>query len=126
VFRSVGDYCNYNSSGVVLHVGGNYSQNQNHGAFYLNGNNSASNTNANIGSRILVRTKSPMFESTLLQTLSQVCYRSGIEFGAPLGEDYVERDEASTPERAQESFIDNKESSWNEKDREFKRLAAVG
>ena len=50
----MGDYCNYNASGVVLHVGGNYNQNQNHGAFYLNGNNAASNKNANIGSHILL------------------------------------------------------------------------
>lgn len=49
------DYCNYNASGVVLHVGGNYGQNQNHGAFYLNGNNTASNANANIGCRHLAR-----------------------------------------------------------------------
>lgn len=49
------DYCNYNASGVVLHVGGNYGQNQNHGAFYLNGNNAASNANANIGCRPLAR-----------------------------------------------------------------------
>ena len=49
------DYCNYNSSGVVLHVGGNYNQNQNHGAFYLNGNNSASDTNSNVGSHILLK-----------------------------------------------------------------------
>ena len=47
------DYCNYNSSGVVLHVGGNYNQNQNHGAFYLNGNNGASNANSNVGCRLL-------------------------------------------------------------------------
>lgn len=49
------DYCNYNASGAVLHVGGNYGQNQNHGAFYLNGNNAASNANANIGCRPLAR-----------------------------------------------------------------------
>lgn len=49
------DYCDYNASGVVLHVGGNYGQNQNHGAFYLNGNNAASNANANIGCRPLAR-----------------------------------------------------------------------
>ena len=55
VFRLCGDHCNYNSSGVVLYVGGNYNQNQNHGAFYLNGNNGASNANANIGSHILVK-----------------------------------------------------------------------
>ena len=48
------DRCDYNASGVVLHVGGNYNQNQNHGAFYLNGNNQASNQNTNIGSHILV------------------------------------------------------------------------
>ena len=36
-----------------MHVGGNYNQNQNHGLFYLNGNNAASNKNANIGSRFL-------------------------------------------------------------------------
>ena len=46
------DYCYYDASGVVLHVGGNYGQNQNHGAFYLNGNNTASNANANIGCRL--------------------------------------------------------------------------
>ena len=48
-FRFLDDYCNYNASGVVLYVGGNYGQNQNHGAFYLNGNNAASNQNSNIG-----------------------------------------------------------------------------
>ncbi len=47
-----GDYCNYAATGVVLHVGGNYGQNQNHGLFHLNGNNAASNTNPSIGSRI--------------------------------------------------------------------------
>ena len=47
-----GDHCNYNSSGVVLYVGGNYNQNQNYGLFYLNGNNGASNSNGNIGCRI--------------------------------------------------------------------------
>ena len=52
-FRFLDGYCNYNGSGVVLHVGGNYGQNQNHGAFYLNGNNAASNQNSNIGCRHL-------------------------------------------------------------------------
>ena len=47
----VPDYCSFNASGVVLHVGGNYNQNANHGLFYLNGNNAASNSNANIGVR---------------------------------------------------------------------------
>jgi hypothetical protein len=53
-FLYVGDNCNYNASGVVLHVGGNYNQNRNHGLFYLNGNNAASNQNTNIGSLVLV------------------------------------------------------------------------
>ena len=51
----VGDYCNYDSSGVVLYAGGNYNQNRNNGLFYLNGNNAASNKNANHGSRILAK-----------------------------------------------------------------------
>jgi hypothetical protein len=38
-----------------------------------------------------------------------IAYRSGIGFGTPLGEDRVDRDGVSTPERAKESFIDNKE-----------------
>lgn len=45
----LGDNSNYNASGVVLYGGGNYNQNQNNGAFYLNGNNAASNKNANRG-----------------------------------------------------------------------------
>lgn len=60
---SHGDYCNYNASGVVLHVGGNYSQNQNHGAFYLNGNNAATNANANIGCRHLAWYGIPLYFS---------------------------------------------------------------
>ena len=46
------DYCYYSVSGVVLLVGGYYSQNQVHGAFFLVGNNAASNQNANIGCRL--------------------------------------------------------------------------
>lgn len=52
----VADYCYCDSAGVVLYVGGNYNQNLNCGMFYLNGNNSASNYNANIGSRFLLNT----------------------------------------------------------------------
>lgn len=46
------DYCVYVASGVVLRVGGYYSQNQSHGAFYLNGSNTASFASANIGCRL--------------------------------------------------------------------------
>ena len=46
------DYCYYNASGVVLYVGGNYGQAQNHGAFYLHGNYAASVAVAFIGCRL--------------------------------------------------------------------------
>ena len=46
------DRCSYNSSGVVLYVGGNYSQHQSHGLFYLSGNYSASGQDSDIGSRL--------------------------------------------------------------------------
>ena len=48
----IGDYCDYISSGVVLRVGGNYSQNQSYGLFYLYGKNSAAYKNAFVGSRL--------------------------------------------------------------------------
>ena len=89
MFRHGGDHCNYNASGVVLHVGGNYNQNQNHGAFYLNGNNAASNKNSNIGSHILVKGLEPI-EIRCTPFISGLVYRSGIGSGTPLGEDYAE------------------------------------
>lgn len=46
------DYCNYSASGVVLCVGGNYYQSQNYGAFYLDGDYTASGALANIGCRL--------------------------------------------------------------------------
>lgn len=48
----VPDNWNFNGSNPCLHHGGNYNQNQNHGPFYVN-YNSASNTNDNIGCRLL-------------------------------------------------------------------------
>lgn len=48
----VPDNWNFNASNPCLHHGGNYNQNQNHGPFYVN-YNSTTNTNANIGCRIL-------------------------------------------------------------------------
>ena len=48
----VADYCDYNSSGVVLYVGGDYHQNQNYGAFCLGGDCTASNSNGNVGARL--------------------------------------------------------------------------
>lgn len=46
------DYCYYDSSGVVLRVGGSYGQNQSHGAFCLVGNNAASSQSSGIGCRL--------------------------------------------------------------------------
>jgi hypothetical protein len=46
------DHCNYNASGVVLHVGGSYSQNQYFGAFCLDGYHQASYQHTGIGSRL--------------------------------------------------------------------------
>lgn len=50
----VGDYCSYNASGVVLSVGGSYSQNQARGLFYLSGDGAASHSHAHVGSRLLI------------------------------------------------------------------------
>lgn len=46
------DNADYNASGIVLIVGGNYSRFQYNGAFYLNGHNTSSNANPSIGSRL--------------------------------------------------------------------------
>lgn len=48
---------NSSSSTYPVYVGGNYNTNANYGLFYFNGNNSATNTNANIGSRHLANKK---------------------------------------------------------------------
>ena len=45
---------NSNSGWRVLNVGGNWNNTSNAGLFYFNGNNSSSNTNTNIGARLLV------------------------------------------------------------------------
>lgn len=49
----VSDYCNYNSSGVVLRVGGSYSQGLNRGLFCLVGSNAASFQDTSVGSRLM-------------------------------------------------------------------------
>lgn len=48
----IADYCNYSSGGVVLYVGGDYSQNRIRGPFYLNGYYAASYYYTSIGSRL--------------------------------------------------------------------------
>ena len=52
------DYWNFSASGPCLYFGGNYNQNGNHGLFYVN-YTSASNSNANIGCRVLLWTGYP-------------------------------------------------------------------
>jgi len=49
----VGDYCNYNSSGVVLYAGGYCNQSQYYGAFYLSGSIAATSKNAYRSSRLM-------------------------------------------------------------------------
>ena len=49
------DNWNFNASNPCLYFGGNYNQNGNHGLFYVN-YTSASNSNANIGCRVLLWT----------------------------------------------------------------------
>ena len=51
--RSARYRVNSNSSLYPAYVGGNYNDNANYGLFYMNANNSASNTNSNLGSRNL-------------------------------------------------------------------------
>lgn len=46
------DYCNYNASGAVLSVGGNYNISKGNGTFFLNGTYTASNHSASIGCRL--------------------------------------------------------------------------
>ena len=46
------DYCDYNSSGVVLRVGGGYGQSTYHGLFFLYGNIAASDKSSYIGCRL--------------------------------------------------------------------------
>lgn len=48
----ISDYCDYHASGVVLCVGGNYYQYQNHGVFCLAGDSAASVQSASVGSRL--------------------------------------------------------------------------
>ena len=52
-FRGSSDNWYFSASNPCLHFGGNYNQNGNHGLFYVN-YNTASNSNANIGCRVLL------------------------------------------------------------------------
>ena len=52
--RGLDFYANYNSGWRVLHVGGNWNSGGYAGLFYFNANNSSSDTNSNVGARLLV------------------------------------------------------------------------
>lgn len=52
--RGLDFYANYNSGWRVLFVGGYWSNGGNAGLFYFNANNTSSNTNSNVGARLLV------------------------------------------------------------------------
>lgn len=62
-----------NSSLYPVYVGGNYNDNANYGLFYWNANNSASNSNSNLGSRLLrsvnfINQTVPVFLASFLRT----------------------------------------------------------
>lgn len=52
--RGLGFYAGYYSGWRVLHVGGDWNNGGNAGLFYFNANNSSSDTNSNVGARLLV------------------------------------------------------------------------
>ena len=52
--RGLDFYANYNSGWRVLFVGGNWNNGGNAGLFYFNANNTSSNSNSNVGARLLV------------------------------------------------------------------------
>ena len=47
-------YAYYGSGWRVLHVGGDWNNGGNAGLFYFNANNTSSNSNSNVGARLLV------------------------------------------------------------------------
>lgn len=73
------DNWNFNASNPCLYAGGNYSQNGNHGLFYVNYTN-ATNANANHGCRILGMVMLTDF------AIYDLCI-DGTGFRAPHGED---------------------------------------
>lgn len=76
----VPDYCYYNTGVRGLYVGGNYNNASNAGLFYLNGNNAPSNTNSNLGSRLLIPRP-----------------RLRVVFSSPLGENFAAGTRLSKP-----------------------------
>lgn len=52
--RGLDFYAGCGSGWRVLHVGGNWNNGGNAGLFYFNANNSSSDTNSNVGARLLV------------------------------------------------------------------------
>ena len=55
VVEAFGVWVYSGSSLCPVYVGGNYNSNPNYGLWHFNANNSASNSNANLGSRILFK-----------------------------------------------------------------------
>ena len=70
------DYWGFGASDPCVYGGGNYNRNVNHGLFYLN-YNSASNSNGNIGSRLLLGNFYPKAKDFITST----------GFRVPLGKD---------------------------------------
>ena len=86
----VPDNWNFNGSNPCLHHGGNYNQNQNHGPFYVN-YNSTSNTNTNIGCRILdkPRAKPPIGSQGSSPFLLRIVDRAALAEDEPTGHSLV-------------------------------------
>ena len=76
------DNWNFNASNPCLYAGGNYSQNLNHGLFYVN-YNTATNANANHGCRILLY----LTLLVLIMVVTVSGFDIGTGFRAPLGGD---------------------------------------
>lgn len=75
-----------------LYVGGNYNNGSNAGLFYLNGNNAPSNTNSNLGSRLLIQH-----------------LKLRVVFSSPLGENFAAGTRFSKP------LLDLKDREVNKK-----------
>ncbi|MBR1868854.1 MAG: hypothetical protein IJ799_02170 [Bacteroidales bacterium] len=75
------DNWNYNASNPCLYVGGNYNQNDNHGLFYVN-YNSASNSNDNIGARILLECLANNYLNFMAQAAAHPLVKMSPERGA--------------------------------------------
>lgn len=60
----------------VLNVGGNWNNRSNAGLFYFNGNNSTSNSNSNIGDKLMGECKKSVIKESKKNSIN-LCERKG-------------------------------------------------